>query len=109
VSGSPKEPGFDRLRRRAADRSDEPLELPDTVPDQEGKRLLFSAADQPAAYGSFTIDCSDCSVRSVVSAAQVLRLALPSLHLPGLRRDHWSYMRCPACRRRAWVRVGLQI
>lgn len=106
---SPKDPGFDRLRPRSPDRSEEPPALAEGVPDHEGKRALFSAADQPAATGGVTIECSSCGARSVVSARQAVRLALPSFHLPLIRRQHGSWMRCPACRRRTWVRLDVKI
>lgn len=102
-------PGFDRLRPRSAHYVDQPVVIGDTVPDQEGKRALFSAADQPASTGAVTIDCSACGARSVVSVRQAVRLAVPSLHVPVLRRGHASWMRCPACRRRSWVRLEIQL
>ncbi len=104
--------GFDRLRRRAPVTDDEPVVVTDAVRDHEGKRALFSAADLVAAapaFGSLTIDCSACHERTVVSAQQALRLSVPSLHLPLLRRAPWSWMRCPACRRRTWVEVHVQL
>lgn len=104
-----KDPGFDRLRRRQPDVVDEPLVTAGDVPDQEGKRALFSAADQPAATGGVTIECSSCGARSVVSARQAVRLALVSVHLPLLRREHASWMRCPACGRRTWVHLEIQL
>jgi hypothetical protein len=36
-------------------------------------------------------------------------MALPSVHLPLVRRGHPSWMRCPACARRTWVRLGLRL
>ena len=106
------EAGFDRLRRRTPVTDDEPVVVTDAVRDQEGKRALFSAADLTVAapaFGFLTIDCSDCHERTVVSVPQAVRLAVPSLHLPLLRRAPWSWMRCPACRRRAWVEVHVQL
>ncbi len=40
---------------------------------------------------------------------QLLMLALPSLHLPFVRRGYPSWMRCPACDRRTWVKVVLTL
>jgi hypothetical protein len=99
--------GFDRLRPRTAER----VRPPDvTPPDQEGRRALFSADQRPeGTFGAVTVDCSSCGVQSVVSAGQALRLAVPSLHLPFVRRDYWSWMRCPACQTRTWVRLDLKL
>ena len=80
--------------------------------DSEGKRVLFSAnSDEPEVppLGTITVHCSGCDITSALTPRQALAAALPSLHLPLLRRDHPSWMRCPACGRRTWVRLGLQI
>jgi hypothetical protein len=103
---SAKEPGFDRLRRRDAGDSQAGSEA---VPDQQGKRALFSAVDSSPAFGSVTISCSRCGERSVVSPVQAAKLAVPSLHLPLLRSAPWSWMKCPACSRRSWVSLDLTL
>lgn len=77
--------------------------------DPLGRRALYSVAEQPPTLGAVTIDCSACAETSVVTPLCLVGLALPSLHLPLLRRAHSSWMRCPSCRRRTWVRVGLRI
>ena len=105
----PKDPGFDRLRRRSADPVEDVAGLAGAVPDTDGKRALFSAAEQKPSFGSVTVVCSDCGQHSVVSARQALRLAVPSVHLPFLRSTPWSWMRCPACGRRTWVDVTIQL
>jgi ribosomal protein S27E len=78
-------------------------------PDQEGRRALFSDSAPPASLGAVTVSCSSCGTHTVVSARQALVLALPSLHLPYLRRGHGSWMRCPACGRRTWVSLRLSL
>jgi hypothetical protein len=55
-----------------------------------------------------TVDCSACRATTVLTPRQALLAALPSLHLPLLKRDHSSWLRCPACGRRTWVRLGLR-
>ena len=105
----PKDPGFDRLRRRSPDLVDEVPAVTAAVPDTDGKRALFSAAEQRPSFGSVSLTCSSCLERSVVSARQAVRLAVPSVHLPFLRQAPWSWMRCPACGRRTWVDVTIQI
>jgi hypothetical protein len=106
---APKDPGFDRLRRRTADPLDEVPVGSGAVPDTDGKRALFSAAEQKPSFGSVSLTCSSCAERSVVSARQALRLAVPSVHLPFLRTAPWSWMRCPACGRRTWVDATVQL
>jgi hypothetical protein len=101
---------FDRLRPRANGRPrDNGL---GRHADTEGKRALFSAgSDEPDVppLGTITIHCSRCDSTSALTPRQALAAALPSVHLPFLRGDHPSWMRCPACGRRTWVRLGLRI
>lgn len=99
---------FDRVRPR----SPEPVEVPDATPvDADGKRALFSAApvSEPssAAFGAVTVACSSCGTESVLTMRQLLRASIPSLHLPFVKKDHPSYVRCPACQRHAWVSIRL--
>jgi hypothetical protein len=101
--------GFDRLRRRTSDAaSGEPVSG-DGPQDPQGRRSLFSIAEQPPAIGAMTVSCSHCGRTSVVTPKQAVALALPSLHLPLLKRGHPSWMRCPACTRRTWVRLALRL
>lgn len=97
--------GFDRLKPRTPEASG-PADL-EQQHDTAGKRALFSAAgaDQPAAAGSVVIECSSCAERSVLTPTQAMRAALPSIHLPLIKRDYPSWMRCPACEKRTWVRA----
>jgi len=103
---------FDRLRPRTPQTPVEPISS-GTPPDQQGKRALFSAtgdeATPPAATGSVVVSCGDCGERSALTPAQALRYAVPSLHLPFLKRDRWSWMQCPACGRRTWVDITIQL
>lgn len=94
--------GFDRLRTRRPGAAVAPA-------DPLGRRALFSVAEQAPALGAVTLDCSGCGQTSVVTPRALLGLAVPSLHLPLVRRGHSSWMRCPACHRRTWVRVGLRL
>ena len=76
--------------------------------DPFGKMALFSGERSQPALGTFLVDCSSCRRETPVSASQLVRSALPfSLHLPFVRRYH-SFMRCPACGRRTWIRVRWQ-
>jgi hypothetical protein len=70
----------------------------------DGKRALFSAADEPG--GPVVVDCSRCEVTSRIRADDALRRMLSfSLWIPG--RTYSRHLRCPACGRRSWVRVRL--
>jgi uncharacterized protein with PIN domain len=90
---------FARLRSRAADE-------PSVAPvDVQGKSALFSRVAVTPSLGSVAITCSECHNATVVSYGQAVKLALPSLHLPVVRRTYPSWMRCPACSERHWVKV----
>jgi hypothetical protein len=110
-------PGFDRLpRREPVDRTNGRTAASAATavpsggpPDADGRRALFSTAEQPPTIGTVTIACSACEERTVVSLLRAVRLAVPSLHLPGLRPAPWSLMRCPACRQLTWVSVSVRL
>ena len=99
--------GLDRVRPRTPDAPPAPSVT--EIRDHDGKRALFSVAETPqtTAFGSMTIDCSRCGAQSVLSPLQGVRAAVPSVHVPFLRRDHPSYLRCPACERFSWVRLSI--
>jgi hypothetical protein len=100
--------GFDRLRRRSPGAAADPT-IDDTPQDPQGRRSLFSVAQQPPSVGAVTVSCSSCGLTSVATPRQVVGLAVPSLHLPLVKRGHPSWMRCPACGTRTWVRLGLRL
>lgn len=121
---------FDRLRQRAAaNGSTAAGPAPGARPDAEGKRALFSGVSEAIergtgeerartisadpvptvpALGALSLTCSGCAATSALTVKQALTAALPSLHLPILRRRYPSWMRCPACRRHTWVRLDLR-
>lgn len=107
--------GFDRLRRRSPDAATESAssasgQATRSAPvDPLGRRALYSVAEQSPALGAVTVSCSSCGETSVVTPRAMVGLVLPSLHLPLVRRGHPSWMRCPACRSRTWVRLGLRL
>jgi len=91
---------FDRVRTRAV--SD-----PSVAPvDVQGKSALFSGAAVSPSLGSVAITCSECHNATVVSYGRAVKLAVPSVHLPMVRRAYPSWMRCPACAERHWVRIS---
>ena len=75
-------------------------------PDPLGKMALFSGDEPRRPLGTFVVECSSCRRETPISGPGLVRAALPfSLHLP-LVRHFSSYMRCPACGRRTWLRVS---
>jgi hypothetical protein len=106
VTSRKKGTDFSRIKPAAAD---EPTAVPR---DQQGRRALFtpdSAAPEVAGSGSVTISCGACGEETVLSPTAALRHAVPSLHLPFLKREHGSWMRCPACREHHWVGVRIAL
>ncbi len=85
--------------------------LPGARVDRDGKNALFSDQVPPLGgvpLGALTVSCSSCRVTTTVTLAQAVLSAVPSLHLFLLRRKHPSWMRCPACEKRTWVRLGIR-
>jgi len=74
--------------------------------DPLGRAALYSSGSQDQSHplGTFLVECSACNRETPVTAGDLLRLGIPSIHLLFLRR-YPSWMRCPACGRRTWVRV----
>lgn len=104
---SARRTSFDRVRPRSA-AEPEQRDLSSPAGDADGKRALFSQATPTAAMGAVRVECSSCGVESAMTATQWVRAALPSLHLPLLRRRYPSWMRCPACGKRTWVETHLR-
>lgn len=80
--------------------------------DREGKDALFSQQTPPLGgvpLGALTVSCSACRVTTTVTLAQAVLSAVPSLHLYLVRKRYPSWMRCPACHRRTWVRLGIRL
>lgn len=76
--------------------------------DPLGKQALFSvSAPRPGPLGALVLECSSCKRESPVHLREIPRLAFPiNLHLP--RRYH-SYLKCPACGRRTWMRAHWRV
>jgi hypothetical protein len=70
--------------------------------DPQGRAALFSG--QKAPQGAFRVECSSCSQHSRVGVAKLARLAFP-VNLTNPFRYHHTWMRCPACGERSWVRI----
>lgn len=72
---------------------------------REGKDALYSTG--PRQPGTVVVSCGGCQARSRINLTDLgLRWLTGSVWLPGRRNAHW--MRCPACGRRTWCRVGWQ-
>jgi hypothetical protein len=99
------ETGFDRLRPRAS----ESVTAPVGPSDPQGARSLYSVADQAPSLGAVTVDCSRCDRTSVITPRRLLGLAAVSVHLPLVKRGHPSWMQCPSCGHRTWVRLGVRL
>lgn len=114
---------FDRLRPRTPT-ADTALSHTAVVPDIEGKRALFSSVEMQRPTGSgISIECARCGETTQLTPAAALRAAFPAVHLSivvgygereaalGLfrRRQHGSWLRCPACGRGAWTRVTVRL
>jgi hypothetical protein len=103
---------FDRIKPRAATpppRRREPTQP--GRPDREGKRALFSAEAPPPSsvpFGALTVTCSDCRVTTAMTFGAAIGAAVPSVHMCFLRKNYPSWMRCPACHRRTWVKLGFR-
>lgn len=110
------QPGFDRVRPRTVGSAEHPVASPPPGSgdeamrpvDREGKRALYSDVTAPPATGALAVECEGCGQRSVVSWLSAGRLALPGLVLPVPGRGTRAWLRCPACRRRHWVRVSFR-
>lgn len=89
---------FDRVRSRTH------VETSAAPVDVQGKAALFSDATATPSLGTVSIYCSRCHSASIVSYGRAVRLSLPSVYLP-LRREFPTWMRCPACDERHWVRL----
>ncbi len=113
------QPSFDRLRPRtaqthkvtaAAADSAAGTPAPPPPPGSHGRRPLFSV-DEPSepAFGSILIECSSCHETSVLAIRQAMRLAVPSLYLPVLKRRYPAWLHCPACGAWTWTRVRIRL
>lgn len=70
--------------------------------DPQGKTALFSDASR--ADGPFIVECSRCQAVTRVGIGRLARLAFPvNFTLP--LKYHHTWMRCPACANRAWLRI----
>jgi hypothetical protein len=70
-----------------------------------GKYALYSGATRKPF--TCTVECSECREETRVNYLELAALAFPvHVHLPFLKY-HFSWLRCPSCGRRTWVRIHL--
>jgi hypothetical protein len=113
---------FSRARRTRAPRSRDPLGkaalfsveddtttvatvTPITAPEGRGASHLFSRPE--TRPGTLVLDCSHCAQQTRVSYVEFAALHFPVwAWLPAPDRTHRHFLRCPACHRFTWLRVG---
>jgi hypothetical protein len=68
-----------------------------------GKHALYSGSERRPM--TCTVECSACREETRVSYLELAALMFPvHVHLPFVRYHH-SWLRCPACGQRTWVRL----
>jgi hypothetical protein len=78
------------------------MSVRDEVPN---KHALYTQSERKPR--TLTIECSSCREETRVSYLELAALMFPvHFHVP-LVKYHHSWMRCPACGRRTWVRLHL--
>lgn len=70
--------------------------------DPQGKAALFSKTRR--TDGPFLVECSGCNQTTRIGLTHLLRLAFPINFTIPLRYHH-TWLRCPACANRRWVRI----
>lgn len=99
-----KSTNFDRIRPpKSADTSDPVTSVNED--DVQGKRALFSGADQPPAMGSVSLDCSNCNRRSVVSYVRLAKMWVSGFYVPVPGVSQRAWIKCPACNHHAWLTI----
>lgn len=99
----PKSPSFDRIKPAVRTEDAEAPVVDARDDDVQGKRALFSGAEQPPAFGSVALECGNCSRRSVVSYVRLAKMMTTGFYIPVLTQK--IYAKCPACKKHAWLVV----
>ncbi|MFZ1361952.1 MAG: hypothetical protein WAS05_03305 [Candidatus Nanopelagicales bacterium] len=100
-----KTPSFDRIKPPKSTRS--PAEQVGTREnDLQGKRALFSGADQPPNMGSVSLTCSACEARSVVSYVRLAKMWVSGFYVPVPGVSQRAWIKCPACEQHAWLTIS---
>ncbi|WP_153503669.1 hypothetical protein [Cumulibacter manganitolerans] len=113
-----------RKDARAALFTEQPETLPvdaaeDVAPAHRAEPAVVATApapevpDQPPSgaldAGWFVLDCSACHTPSRMGLLALMFAAVPSVHVPFLRPDYPSLMRCPRCHAYRWVNVRFDL
>lgn len=70
--------------------------------DPAGKAALFSGVS--SSRGPVTVECSGCAMRTRVGVPRLIAAAVP-MFVTNPFRYHNLWLRCPACKKRRWVRL----
>ena len=100
--------------------ADAPAPAPASAPAAVEEQLPFAESTEAVApepvlqrrtapLGWFVLECSSCRARSRMGLVGVMLASMPSLHLPFLRTDYPSLMRCPNCQAHRWVRMRVDL
>jgi uncharacterized protein with PIN domain len=74
--------------------------------DAEGRGASHLFSHPEARSGTLVVDCSACGRHTRVTYAEFAALHVPVwLWLPAPLRTHRHWLRCPACRKRTWLRA----
>lgn len=101
-------PSFDRIKPPPQPVESSATTVSSREDDQQGKRALFSNAQQPPSVGSVALQCSRCNRRSVISYVRLAKMTVTGFHLPVPGVGHRAYLKCPACEQRCWITVTLK-
>lgn len=100
-----KGPNFDRIKptkkQDSAAASATPREN-----DLQGKRALFSGAEQPPNVGSVSLTCGNCQARSVVSYVRLAKMWVSGFYVPVPGVSQRAWIKCPACDQHAWLTIS---
>lgn len=99
-------PSFDRIRPPTTPASEPGPVVDAREDDVQGKRALFSGADQPPAMGSVALDCTRCERRSVVSYVRLAKMWTRGFYMPVPGVTQRAWLRCPACQHHTWVTIS---
>jgi hypothetical protein len=69
---------------------------------------LFSAGSRPP-LGALTLECSACREETPVTGPELARLAFPFFLALPFTRQHWAWLRCPACSHRTWLQPHVRL
>lgn len=96
-------PNFDRIKPAVHTEATQAPVIDARDDDVQGKRALFSGAEQPPALGSVALECGRCSRRSIVSYVRLAKMMTTGFYIPVLSQK--IYAKCPNCKKHSWLEV----